>query len=157
MWYCDMSRDIRDYFKKIPSSLQEQVLIRFGIGVVLGILSLGIIIYTKIWILGLPSLILMFFMIVNSLYLLYNCSRGRYIAVTGKCMEVERTGAKRRVKSLCMTTEEGVIRIVLSNRWSVPLVGDMITIYLPAEAPVYEVDGRYCIYYFYALEVNRKV
>ena len=104
-----MKRNIRGYILKLPSALQEQVLVRFGIGIVLGGMSLGIILYTKMWILGIPSLILMFFMIVNSLHLLYNCSKDRYIAVTGKCVEVERTGAKKRVKSLCMATEDGVI------------------------------------------------
>lgn len=157
MWYCNMKRDIRGYIKKLPPGLQEQVLVRFGIGIVLGVLSLGIILYTKMWTLGIPSLILMLFMIVNSLHLLYNCSKNRYITVTGKCVEVEWTGAKKRVKSLCMTTEEGVIRIVITNRWRVPSIEDLITIYLPADAPVYEVAGRYCIYYFYALEIKRKV
>lgn len=152
-----MNGDMKEYITKLPAALQEQVLVRFGIGIVLGILSVGIIAYTKMWILGIPSLILMLFMIVNSLHLLYNCSKDRYIVVTGKCMEVERTGAKKRVKSLCMTTENGVMRLFISNRWRVPLVEDLITVYLPAEAPVYEVDGRYCIYYFYALEIKRKV
>lgn len=152
-----MNRDKKGYLSKLPIALQEQILVRFGIGIVLGILSLGIIIYTKMWTLGIPSLILMLFMIVNSLHLLYNCSKNRYITVTGKCVEVERTGAKKRVKSLCMTTEEGVIRIVITNRWRVPSIEDLITIYLPADAPVYEVAGRYCIYYFYALEIKRKV
>lgn len=157
MWYCRMNRNIRGYYTKLPFALQEQILAYFGIGIVLGILSLGIIIYTKMWSLGIPSLILMLFMIVNSAHLLYNCSKGRYVAVTGKCVEVERTGAKKRVKSLCMATEDGVIRVFISNRWRVPSVENMITVYLPEEAPVYEVDGRYCIYHFYALEINRKV
>lgn len=152
-----MNKDIKKTITRLPFALQEQVLVRFGMGFVLGILSLGIILYTKMWILGIPSLILMFFMIVNSLHLLYNCSKDRYIAVTGKCVEMERTGAKKGIKSLCMATEDGVMRVFVSNRWRVPSVEDLITVYLPAEAPVYEVDGRYCIYYFYALEINRKV
>ena len=152
-----MNKDIKKTITKLPLALQEQVLGRFGMGSALGILSLGIILYTKMWILGIPSLFLMFFMIVNSLHLLYNCSKDRYIAVTGKCVEVERTGAKKRVKSLCMATEDGVIRVFISNRWRMPSVENMITVYLPEDAPVYEVDGRYCIYHFYALEINRKV
>lgn len=152
-----MNRNWKECFLQLPPILREQVLIRFGIGMASCIISLGIIIYTKVWILGIPSLILTLFMIVNSLHLLYNCNEGKYVVVKGRCVEVERTGVKRRIKSLQLKTEEGLLTIYIPYKLKVPAVEDIVIVYLPKKAPVYEVDGGYYIYRFYALEISRKV
>lgn len=152
-----MSINIKERLLQLPGALQRQIVIRAGLGLVSGVLFVGIILYTGKIIFCLPCLILTLILIVNSAALLYNCSEGKYVVVKGKCAEVERTGVRKRVKSLRIAAEDKELTVYIPYRLNVPAAADMITVYLPENAPVYEKDGGYCIFNFYALEISRKV
>lgn len=152
-----MDKQWKENFVQLPGALQRQILIRAGMGLVSGILFLGILIYTGEWSFALPCLVLTLFLIVNGWSLFYNCNEGRYVVVNGRCTKVGRTGGKKRVKYLYVAAEDKMLTVFIPYRLKAPAVADGITVYLPVDAPVYEADGEYCIYHFYALEINRKV
>lgn len=73
--------------------------------------------------------------------LLRRCLSGQYVAVSGVCLSVERTGLRRRVKSLTIVSPPHTVKCLPRGRLSGIAVGDMITLYVAASAPVYERDG----------------
>lgn len=150
-------KNMKERFRALPDALQKQILIRGLLGVVALLLFVVILICTKEVSFALPCSVLALFMIVNGGQLLYNCIRNKYIVVKGVCTSVEKTALKKRVKSLSLDVEKRVLTVSVRHRLKAPSVGDEISIYFSENAPVYEKDGAYHIYSFYALEINRKV
>lgn len=148
---------LKEKFRQLPAALQKQVLIRGVLGVTALLLFIGILVFTKEFHFGLPCIALSLFMIVNSAQLLYNCTNGKYVVIAGICADVEKTVLKKRVKSIDMKVDGKNLTLPIRHRLKGPSVGDEITVYLPENAPVYEKDGGYCIYSFYAMEIKRKV
>jgi len=149
-------KKIKEKFWQLPAALQKQVLIRGALGVTALLLFIVILIFTKELYFGLPCIALSLFMIVNSALLLYNCINGKYVVIAGICADVEKTVLKKRVKSIDVKVDEKNLTLPIRHRLKSPSVGDEITAYLPENAPVYEKDGGYCIYSFYAVKIRRK-
>ena len=150
-------KNLREQFRLIPEALKKQILIRGVLSVAALLLFVFVLIYTKEFSFALPCIALSLFMIVNSTQLLYNCIRNKYVVVQGICKKVEKTTFRKRVKSLSLEVENRILTLPVRHRLKAPSVGDEISIYLPENAPVYEKDGGYHVYSFYALEINRKV
>lgn len=150
-------KNIKDKFRALPEALQKHILVRGVLSIAALLLFVFILIYTKEFTFALPCIALSLFMIVNGGLLLYNCIRNKFVVVKGTCMGVEKTALRKRVKTLSMEVGDHVLTVSARQRLKVPSVGDEISIYLPENAPVYEKDGGYHIYNFYALEINRKV
>lgn len=148
---------MKDKFRQLPAALQKQVLIRWVLGTIALILFVIVLIYTKEFSFGLPCIVLSAFMIVNSAQLLYNCIKGKFVVIEGVCEEVDKTAIRKRVKSISMKIEDRVVTLPVRYRIKAPSEGDEITVYLSNNAPVYDKDGGYHIYNFYAMEINRKV
>lgn len=150
-------RKIKDKFRQLPAVLKKQVLIRGVLGITALFLFVIIMIYTMEFSFGLPCIILSLFMIVNSTLLLYNCIKGKYVVINGICEKVERTAIRKRVRSLGIRVGNMFVTVPIRFRLKAPSVNDEITVYLSEKTPVYEKDGGYSVYSFYALEVKRKV
>ena len=84
--------------------------------------------------------------------LLRRCLSGQYIAVSGVCLSVERTGLRRRVKSLDVSAPPHTVKCLPRGRLSGIAVGDTVTLYIAASAPVYERDGCLLLYGCLAIE-----
>ncbi len=150
-------RKMKDEFRQLPAALQKQILIRGVLGTVALLIFIAILICTKELSFGIPCIVLSLFMIVNSIQLLYNCIKGSYVVIEGVCEEVEKTAIRKWVKSLSMIVEDKRLMVSVRRRFKAPAAGDQITVYLPVDTPVYESEGGYCVYSYYALEIHRKV
>ena len=73
--------------------------------------------------------------------LLRRCLSGQYVAVSGVCLSVERTGLRRRAKSLTIASPPHTVKCLLRGKLSGIAVGDTVTLYIKASAPVYERGG----------------
>lgn len=73
--------------------------------------------------------------------LLRRCLSGQYVAVSGVFLSVERTGLRRRVKSLTVSAPPHTVKCLPRGKLSGIAVGDTVTLYIAANAPVYERDG----------------
>lgn len=154
--YCEVE-ELKEKFRQLPNALQKQIFVRSVIGMIALLLFVVILIYTKEFAFCLPCLILTAYMIVNSALLFYNCIRGRYVVLKGECVEVEKTMLRKRVKAISITVEDKLLTILVRHKLKAPAISDTITVYLPETATVYEKDGGYSIYDYYAFELNRKV
>jgi len=73
------------------------------------------------------------------------------------CEQIETTGIRKRVKSICISIEKNMLRIPVRRRAKSIFRGDTVVLYLSDKIPVYEKDGEYMIYNYYALEIKKEV
>ena len=125
----------------LPGSLQAQVLRRAAAcASSLAMFALALIVCGDIWLCLSFAAFAAVFAAMTAL-LLRRCLSVQYIAVSGVCLSVERTGLRRRVKSLTVSTPPHTVKCLMRGRLSGIAVGDMVTLYVAASAPVYERDG----------------
>ena len=94
------------------------------------------------WQFLIPCLAVAILFSVAGLQLLADCSEKKYITISGVCSEVERTGLRKRIKSICLKQGAVAIRLPHPDYFSRSLSsGDSIVVYVASNAPVYEVDG----------------
>ena len=128
-------------FLSLPGALQTQILRRAAAcASSLALFALSLIVYGDLW-LCLSFVAFAAVFAAMTALLLRRCLSGQYIAVSGVCLSVECTGLRRRVKSLTVSTPPHTVKCLPRGRLSGIAVGDMITLYVAASAPVYERDG----------------
>lgn len=148
---------MRDKFKQLPEVLQRQVLIRFIGGIVFLFLFIVIqICFADIYF-SLPCLIFGGVVIVNGGWLLYNSLQGNYLSVQGVCEQIETTGIRKRVKSICVRIDKNMLHIPVKRKAKGITQGDTVVLYLSEKTPVYEKDDGYMICSYYALEIKKGV
>ncbi|MCI9491251.1 MAG: hypothetical protein HFG97_14900 [Dorea sp.] len=148
---------MKERFKQLPEALQRQVMIRAVGGIVFLILFIVIQLSFGDIYLSLPCLLFGLVTIVNGGRLLYNSLSGNYLCVQGMCEQIETTGIRKRVKSICISIEKNMLRIPVRRRAKSISRGDTVVLYLSDKIPVYEKDGEYMIYNYYALEIKKEV
>lgn len=148
---------MKERFKQLPEALQRQVMIRAVGGIVFLILFIVIQLSFGDIYLSLPCLLFGLVTIVNGGRLLYNSLSGNYLCVQGMCEQIETTGIRERVKSICISIEKNMLRIPVRRRAKSISRGDTVVLYLSDKIPVYEKDGEYMIYNYYALEIKKEV
>jgi len=97
---------LKEKFLSIPASLQKQILMRLagsGIGIVTLLLVLS---SPSDWRLLLPCFSLIVFCTISAAILYNRCIQNRYVAVTGSCVEIERTVWRRRIKTLYLRNDK---------------------------------------------------
>ena len=144
-------------FQKLPSAVRRMIIINGLLGVIMILVFPVILIVAKDFRLAIPCLIFSTLLIVNSLRISYNCIVRNYVAVTGTCIGVERRGLKKHPKSFRITFSDKVLCVFIRFGYNLPEPGDKVTIYLGDTVPVYMEDGIYCIYEYYAMEIQRKI
>lgn len=147
---------MREQFKQLPVSLQKQVLIRIGIGILFFLLFLVISLCFRDLYLSLPCLLFAGFLIVNGSCLFYKGLAGRYIRIQGVCHQIETTGIRRRIRYIHITMEQGTVKLPVRQRIKHLAVGDAVSIYLSDREPVYEQEDGYLICSYFALERKKK-
>ena len=148
---------LKEKIRQLAEPLQKVVLSRALVAVVSLLLFVAVLIITAEFQFALPCLILAAYMIVNTAILLYNCVRNRYVVVNGDCTHIERTAIRKKIKSITIHVEDRVLVVHTKRRMRKIGAGDEITIYLSDKTPVFDQDGGYSIYDFYAIDVIRKV
>ena len=106
----------------------------------LALFALAFIVYGDLWLCLSFAAFAAVFAAMTAL-LLRRCLSGQYVAVSGVCLSVERTGLRRRVKSLTIVSPPHTVKCLPRGKLSGIAVGDTVTLYIAANVPVYERDG----------------
>lgn len=139
----------------MPGALQEQILRRAtACASSLALFALALIVYGDLWLCLSFAAFAAVFAAMTAL-LLRRCLSGQYVAVSGVCLSVERTGLRRRVKSLTVSAPPHTVKCLLRGKLSGIAVGDTVTLYIKASAPVYERDGYLLVDGFMAIEFTK--
>lgn len=147
---------MKDKFKRLPDALQKQVVLRLAIGVGFFILFLIVQFCMGDICFSLPCVLFGGVMIVNGGLLFYNSTKGNFISVRGVCTQIERTGMRKRIRSLYIDTEPYTLKLPVCQRIKNLDKGDTIIVYLSEKTPVYEQDNGYMICSYYALEIRKE-
>lgn len=128
-------------FLSLPGALQTQILRRTA-ACVASVLSfaLALMVYGDLWLCLSFAAFAAMFAALTAL-LLHRCLSGHYVAVSGVCLSVERTGLRRRVKSLTVSAPPHTVKCLPRGKLSGIAVGDTVTLYIAANTPVYERGG----------------
>ena len=142
-------------FKQIPVPLQKQILIRLaGSGPGLAMLVL-ILAYRGSWQLMLPGIAIFLAFTMSAWLLFRKCADGSYVVIRGECIEIERTGIRKKIKAVYIQSEDRCIRIVTQLQKIRKLsVGDKLTVYLAENAPVYDHDN--CLVIFNVIAAGKE-
>lgn len=125
----------------LPGALQTQILRRAAACTAsLALFVLALMVYGDLW-LCLSFAAFAAVLAAMTALLLRRCLSGQYVAVSGKCLSVERTGLRRRAKSLDVSAPPHTVKCLPRGRLSGIAVGDTVSLYVAANAPVYERDG----------------
>lgn len=128
-------------FLSLPGALQTQILRRAAACVASVLLfALTLMVYGDLWMCLSFAAFAAVFAAMTAL-LLRRCLSGQYVAVSGVCLSIERTRLRRRVKSLTIASPPHTVKCLPCGKLSGIAVGNTVTLYVAASAPVYERDG----------------
>lgn len=136
-----------EVFKKIPSALKKQILIRLagsGLGVIMLILILS---YRGNWQLIIPGIAIFLAFLGSAALLFIKCAGESYVVIRGECVEIEKTGLRKRIKSVYIQQDGRRVKIMNQvQRLRNLSVGDKLAVYMAENAPVYDHDGCYVVF-----------
>ena len=72
----------------------------------------------------------------------------------GECVQIETTGLRKRIRFIYLALEQGIVKVSVRHRIRKLVEGDIVTIYVAEQTPVYEKEGVYIISSYYALETR---
>ncbi len=142
-------------FKKIPEAIRRQIRIRMLAGVVL--LTFFVITWIAIGRFQVSVMLLLFAVLVflNGALMLYHCSKGRYLCLSGRCVDLERTKIFGKTKRIHVEIEKTVVSIPMHRDLNKLRIGDTVYIYLSGKAPLIHYNGIYVINHFYAVRAEK--
>jgi len=144
-------------FQKLPRVVKLMILKNGMLGGIFILIFLGMVVAKEdIWLIIL-CLFFSIFMIVNGFRIFYNCSKRNYVEVAGTCIRADGKGLKNWSPSFQITFSGIRLRVFIRIGQSLPEPGDWVTIYLGNSVPVYLEEDVYCIYEYYAMEIQRKI
>lgn len=128
-------------FLSLLGALQAQILRRAAACVASVLLfALALMVYGDLWLCLSFAAFAAVFAAMTAL-LLRRCLSGHYVAVSGVCLSVGRTGLRRRVKSLTVSAPPHTVKCLPRGKLSGIAVGDTVTLYIAENTPVYERGG----------------
>ena len=141
----------------MPSSLTKLIVTKFIVGAVFLVALILICIFfgDKPFLALAPAAFAMF-TLGDAFCTLYNCKVGNYVVVEGKCIGIETTRIKKRIKSVCLDTKRGKVRIIVHYHLNTVGSGDYVTVYMPLSASVYEHNREYVFNEYYAVDIIKK-
>lgn len=145
---------MREKFGKLPQALQKQVLFRSGVSVLFWSLFIIILISFQDIYLILPCLLLAGYLTGSSIWLFFQSVAGNYMHLQGECIRLETIGIRKKVRSVHLALEQGIVKIPVRQRIRRLSEGDTVSIYVAEKTPVYEQDGLYIIGSYYAMEIQ---
>ena len=139
---------------KVPGVLEEQIWIRFGLGVVMSVVGI-VLLFSAGPYLGLPWFLIAAYLMGSSTLLVINCISGKITTIVGVCRGVETAGLRRRPSAAVLIVDGLPVRIQLHQRRCSIQEGDTVVVYTSDRTPVYRKGGCDNLYGFYAMEVRR--
>lgn len=143
---------MKEKFLSIPLPLQKQILLRLGGAGIGAVTFLLVLSYRSDWRLMLPCAALIVLCVGSSLSLYDRCIQSRYVAVTGNCVEIEKSAWRRRIKAIYLRTDQYSIKLAGARKVKNLIVGDPLIVYIADNTAVYEVDGCQVICNYLAIE-----
>jgi hypothetical protein len=143
---------VNDY-NKLPEPLKKLLLIRVAFAALSLILGVCLIITTRDPYVYMPGIGVFVFFVFAVLSLFRRAVSGRYVVVSGECIDVVRSTVRKQMKSIIISSGESEICVVLRNRSRNILPGAHIDVYLSDKTPVYEKDGVKTVYSYLAINV----
>ena len=142
---------------KMPSSLSKLIITKFIVGgmFLIGLILICIFFNDKMFLALAPGAFAMF-ILGDAVVTLYNCLTDNYVVVEGKCIEFETTRIKKRIKSVCLDTRKGRVRVIVHFKLNTVGSGDHVTVYMPLSASVYEHNREFVVNEYYAVDIVRK-
>lgn len=132
---------MKEKFMQIPQALRKQIWLRCG-GAGMGVVMLLIVlIYSTDWRFMVPCVVAVVLCLASAALLYFRCVEGGYVAITGVCTEIERTGIRKRIKAIYLQSEEHTVRVVGIKPIRNLAVGDTLTLYVADNTAVYNMDG----------------
>lgn len=145
---------MKEKWIKMPKALQRQVLFRSGASVLFWLLFIIILSCFRDIYLVLPCLLLACYLTGSSVWLFFQSVAGNYMHLQGECIRLETIGIRKRVRSIHLALEQGIVKIPVRQRIRRFSEGDTVSIYVAEKTPVYERDGLYIISSYYAMEIQ---
>ena len=142
--------------KAIPEPIRRQIRLRMFSGVVIGIIFMIAWITTGQFQVCSMLLFLAILILVNGSLMLYHCSKGRFLHLFGKCVDMERTGIFGRTKRIHVETENTIVSIPMHRNLNQLHIGDTVHIYLSEKTPLMIYNDMYVINHLYAVKAERK-
>lgn len=137
---------MKDVFDQIPGPLRKVILMRLTASGAAFLMLICILIFHGEWKYAVPCIAVAIVFFIAGVQMLADCSEKKYITIKGICSEVERTGMRKRIKSICMKQGDLAVKLPHPELYSKSLnAGDHLVVYVAIGAPVYEVDGYHVI------------
>ena len=142
---------------KMPSSLTKLIITKFILGGIffVGFILISIFFKDRLFLALAPAAFAMF-TLGDAVVTLYNCRTDNYVVIEGKCIEIETTRIKKRIKSVCLDTRKGRVRVIVHYKLNTVESGDYITVYMPMSAAVYEHNREFVVNEYYVVDIVRK-
>lgn len=147
---------IKDNFKKIPESLQKEILKRFGYAFLVLIISIILIITTKDWILCVPCFFICLYLCVSAVTLYINSVKGKIICITGICVEIECSRFKKNGRSISLDVDGKSVKLPFKRRIKGIQEGCTVSVYMNEKTKVYNNQLGFVICDYYVLEVEKR-
>lgn len=147
---------MRKKFEKLPQALQKQILFRSGGSVLLWLIALAVLVNFRDVYLFLPCLLCAGCLTIESIRMACHIAEGRYIHLQGECIQMDRTGLRRKISSLYLALEAGVVKVPVRKRIRNIEKGIIVSVYVACDIPVYEKDGVYIVNSYYAMEITKR-
>ena len=141
--------------KNLPEPIRKQIRIRMFSGAALGILFVIAWIATGKFQVCAMLLFLSVLILANGSLMLYHCSKGRFLHLSGKCVGMERTKILGRTKRIQVETEHTVVSIPKHRNLNKLHIGDTVHLYCSDKTPLMIYNDMYVINHFYAVKAER--
>ncbi len=128
---------MRKKFGQMPQALQKQVLLRSGGSVLFWLLFIVIMASFRDIYLMLPCLLLAGYLTGSSIWLFFQAVAGNYMHLQGECIRLETVGIRKRICSVHLALEQGIVKIPVRQRIKRLSEGDTVGIYVAEKTPVY--------------------
>ena len=148
-----MKKDrLRKKMAKVPEVLEEQIWIRFGLGVVMSVVGI-VLLFSAGQYIGLPWFLIAAYLIGSSTLLTINCISGKITTIVGVCRGVETAGLRRRPMAAVIVVDGAPVRVQLHRRRCSIREGDTVVVYASDRTPIYKKGGIDYLCASYAIEV----
>lgn len=146
---------MKNGIREIPKPFRKKIVVRM-IGSILFVL-LFVLMWESItdWKVFVSGVICCVVMLGSTWDVLIRAIGGEYVRLEGECLQIEGSGFFRKDKSIDLILEQGIVRILVHERIKQLSVGDVVTVFVPERATVYESDGIYVISDYYVMDIKR--
>lgn len=107
---------MKDKFNKIPAALQKQIILRFGMGILVFFLFIIVSICYRNLYFSLPCFLLSFVLFAYGIFLFYNCIENKYLILEGTCVEVLTKRVRKKIKSIILMVDGKNLKLPIQKK-----------------------------------------